>query len=40
MVGQKSIDFSLLSLQRLAELGLRPVMKDGLVPGIYRWATH
>jgi hypothetical protein len=40
IVGERSIDFSLLSLQRLSELGVRPMMKDGLMPGIYRWVTH
>jgi hypothetical protein len=35
IIGDKNIDFSLLSMEELAKHGVRPVMKDGLVPGIY-----
>jgi hypothetical protein len=40
IIGDKSIDFSLLSMEELAKHGLRPVMKNEVVPGIYRWMTH
>lgn len=37
VAGDKSVNWWALSPMRLQELSLKPALKDGLVPGIYRW---